>query len=156
VATVFTAEVISAGQGGHAVVVPREIAGAFDSKRPPVIAHVNGAEYRSRLMVYGGKSYLGLRRDLLRTIGVVAGDTVEIALQLDLERVEQPTPPTAAPLDPIELTAALAADPAAQAAYDALPPSHRAEYARWIGEGKEPNTRSERTAKTIRRLTARS
>ena len=46
-------------------------------------------------------------------------------------------------------------DPAARAAYDALPPSHRAEYARWIGEGKRPETRAEHTAKTIRRLTAR-
>jgi hypothetical protein len=156
VATVFTAEVISAGQGGHAVVVPHEIAAGFESKRPPVVVHVNGSEYRSRLMVYGGKSYLGLRQDLLRRIGVMAGDTVEVDLQLDLERVEKTTPPGAAPIEPAELVQALAADPAAQAAYAALAPSHRAEYARWIGEGKRPDTRAERTAKTIRRLTAQA
>ena len=65
----FSAEVLSAGQGGgHAVVVPKEVAAAFGSKRPPVVAHVNGVEYRSRLMVYGGQSYLGLRKDLLRQL----------------------------------------------------------------------------------------
>ena len=155
-AAVFTAEVISAGQGGHAVVVPREIAEGFESKRPPVVVHVNGSEYRSRLMVYGGKSYLGLRQDLLRKIGVMAGDTVEIDLRLDLERAEKAIPPPATPVEPTELVEALAADPAAQAAYAALPPSHRAEYARWIGEGKRPHTRTERTAKTIRRLTTQA
>jgi hypothetical protein len=154
VGAVFTAEVLSAGQGGHAVVVPREIAAGFDSRRPPVLAHVNGADYRSRLMVYGGKSYLGLRKDLLKTIGVVAGDTVEIDLQLDRERVEQSSSTPAAAVEPVELVDALAADPSARAAYDALTPSNRAEYARWIGDAKRPETRNERTAKTIRRLTA--
>jgi len=133
-------------------VVPREVAAEFDSKRPPVLARINGTEYRSRLMVYGGKSYLGLRKDLLKSIGVVAGDTVEVDLQLDLERVEPPTSP-GAPDEPVELSEALAADPAARAAYDALPASHQAEYARWIGEAKRPETRAERTVKTVRRLT---
>ncbi len=58
----FTAEVLAAGGGGHAVVVPKEIAATFSAKRVPVLAHVEGVEYRSRIAVYGGKSYLGLRR----------------------------------------------------------------------------------------------
>ena len=62
----FTAEVLSAQGGGHAVVVPKDVATTFSSKRPPVLAHINGVEYRSRLMIYGGKCYLGLRKDLLR------------------------------------------------------------------------------------------
>src|SRR4029450_3153517 len=74
IAMAFTAEVLSAGQGGgHAVVVPKEVAAAFSGKRPQVLAHVNGVEYRSRLMVYGGQSYLGLRKDLLRQLQVEAG-----------------------------------------------------------------------------------
>ena len=81
----FTAEVLSAGQGGHAVVVPKEIAATFSSKRPPVIAQVNGVEYRSRLMVYGGTCYLGLRKDLLRQIQRGPGEPVEIALVEDTE-----------------------------------------------------------------------
>jgi antitoxin component of MazEF toxin-antitoxin module len=142
----FTAEVLSAGQGGgHAVVVPKEVAAAFSGKRPQVLAHVNGVEYRSRLMVYGGQSYLGLRKDLLRQLEVEAGDRVQIELVEDHEERIVVEPP--------ELTQALADDPAAQVAYQKLPFTHRNEYARWIDEGKKPETRADRVAKTIKRLT---
>jgi len=77
---VFTAEVLSAQGGGHAVVVPKDVAATFSSKRPPVLAHINGVEYRSRLMIYGGQCYLGLRKDLLRLLDVGAGDHIEIEL----------------------------------------------------------------------------
>ena len=142
----FTAEILSAGQGGgHAVVVPKEVAAAFPGKRPQVLAHVNGVEYRSRLMVYGGQSYLGLRKDLLRQLRVAAGDQVQIELVEDLqERVV---------VEPPELTEALAQNPVAQAAYQKLPFMHRNEYARWIDEGKKPETRADRVVKTIKRLT---
>jgi antitoxin component of MazEF toxin-antitoxin module len=142
----FTAEILSAGQGGgHAVVVPKEVAAAFPGKRPQVLAHVNGVEYRSRLMVYGGQSYLGLRKDLLRQLQVAAGDQVQVELVEDLqERVV---------VEPPELTEALAQNPAAQAAYQELPFTHRNEYARWIDEGKKSQTRADRVAKTIKRLT---
>ena len=66
----FRAQILQAGQGGHAAVVPPEVAAGFSSKRPRVVAQVNGVEYRSRLMVYGGKTYLGLRKDLLRQLHV--------------------------------------------------------------------------------------
>jgi Bacteriocin-protection, YdeI or OmpD-Associated/Domain of unknown function (DUF1905) len=142
----FTAEVLSAGQGGgHAVVVPKEVAAEFSSKRPPIVAHVNGVEYRSRLMVYGGQSYLGLRKDLLRRLEVGVGDQVDIELVEDhQERVV---------VEPPELIEALAANAAAATAYEKLPFTHRNEYARWIDEGKKPETRADRVAKTIKRLT---
>ncbi len=147
----FSAEILAAGGGGHAVVVPKEIAATFSSKRPPVIAQVAGVEYRSRLMVYSGTCYLGLRKDLLRRIQRGPGDVVEIELVEDT----QPAPaPEAAvePVEPVELLEALAGNPAADAAYQALPPSHRREYARWISEAVRPETRAERVAKTVRRL----
>jgi len=141
---VFTAEVLSAQGGGHAVVVPKDVAATFSSKRPPVLAHINGVEYRSRLMVYGGQCYLGLRKDLLRQLGIGAGDQVDIELAEDeQERVV---------VEPPELTAALADNPDASAAYEKLPFTHRNEYARWIDEGKKPETRADRVAKTIKRL----
>jgi Bacteriocin-protection, YdeI or OmpD-Associated/Domain of unknown function (DUF1905) len=142
----FSAEVLSGGQGGgHAVVVPKEVAALFSSKRPAVVARVNGMEYRSRLAVYGGHSYLGLRKDLLRRLEVGVGDVVQVELVEDhQERVV---------VEPAELTAALAENPAAKVAYEQLPHSHRTEYARWIEEGKKPETRADRVAKTIKRLT---
>src|SRR5215210_2313597 len=146
----FSAEILSAGGGGHAVVVPNEVAAAFASKRPPVLARIDGVEYRSRLAVYGGKSYLGLRKDLLRQIGREAGEVVEISLEEDRD-VPAPAAPEAV-ADPPELVTALAENPTVRAAYQALPPSHRREYARWIGEAKQADTRSERVAKMVRRV----
>jgi uncharacterized protein YdeI (YjbR/CyaY-like superfamily) len=106
---------------------------------------VNGVEYRSRLAVYGGQSYLGLRKDLLKRLAVGTGDVVQVELAEDhQERVV---------VEPPELTAALAEDPAAKAAYERLPFTHRNEYARWIDEGKKPETRADRVGKTIKRLT---
>ena len=49
---------------------------------------------------------------------------------------------------PPELTAALAAEPAAGAAFAALSPSHRREYAQWVGEAKRPDTRERRATAT--------
>jgi len=141
----FTAEVLSAQSGGHAVVVPKDVAATFSSKRPLVLAHINGVEYRSRLMIYGGQCYLGLRKDLLRQLDVAAGDRVQIELAEDREERVVVEPP--------ELTQALADNPAARAAYEKLPFTHRNEYARWIDEGKKPETRADRVVKTIKRLT---
>ena len=50
---------------------------------------------------------------------------------------------------PDELTAALAANRAAQAQFDAFSPSHRREYNEWIGEAKQPATRERRVAQAI-------
>ena len=53
---------------------------------------------------------------------------------------------------PPELIQALAADPDARAAFDALPPSHKREYATWIAEAKRDETRASRAAKAIEML----
>jgi uncharacterized protein YdeI (YjbR/CyaY-like superfamily) len=96
-------------------------------------------------MIYGGQCYLGLRKDLLRQLDVGAGDHIEIELAEDHEERVVVEPP--------ELTRALTDNPAAAAAYQRLPFTHRNEYARWIDEGKRPETRAARVAKTIKRLT---
>jgi hypothetical protein len=145
----FTAEVIDSGGGGHAVLVPRDVAAELSEKRPRVEARVDGTEYHSRIAVYGGKSYLGLRKDLLRSIGKDTGDTVDIELTEEAAPAPDPRPE---PGEPTELTDVLAADSAARAAFDALPPSHRREYIRWIAEAVKSETRSERARKAARRL----
>jgi Bacteriocin-protection, YdeI or OmpD-Associated/Domain of unknown function (DUF1905) len=146
----FTAEVLAAGGGGHAVVVPKEIAASLSGRRVPVLAHVDGVEYRSRVAVYGGQVYLGLRKDLLRRIGRQAGDTVEIRL---VESVE-PQPASAPELsEPPDLVVALAENPTAQTAYAALPPEHQREFWAWITAAEQPESRADRVARTVRRLT---
>ena len=56
---------------------------------------------------------------------------------------------TADPAIPDDVAAALAAVPTADAAFRALPPSHRREYLNWIAEAKKPQTRRKRIEKTV-------
>jgi uncharacterized protein YdeI (YjbR/CyaY-like superfamily) len=50
---------------------------------------------------------------------------------------------------PPELKAALAQDARARAAFEAFSPSHRNEYAEWIGEAKREETRARRVAQAL-------
>ncbi len=54
--------------------------------------------------------------------------------------------------EPPELVAALAENETARTAYDALPPEHHREYWTWISEAEQPETRAERVARTVKRL----
>lgn len=58
------------------------------------------------------------------------------------------TPRPALPVPP-ELTAALAKNRKAQAAFKAFPPSHQREYNEWIGEAKREETRAARVKQAI-------
>jgi hypothetical protein len=141
----FKAELASASGGGRALEVPAEIAASFPSRRPAVRGTVNGVEFRSRLAVYGGRSYLGLNAQVRRAAGISLGDLVDVLLEADEESPTVEIPP--------ELTAALTASAAAKAAYDRLAFTHRKEYAAWIAEAKRPETRERRTSKSIDMLT---
>ena len=57
------------------------------------------------------------------------------------------------PAMPGELKKALAARPAAAAAFEALPASHKAEYVRWITEAKGADTRTRRAGLAVAKLT---
>jgi bifunctional DNA-binding transcriptional regulator/antitoxin component of YhaV-PrlF toxin-antitoxin module len=105
---------------------------------------VNGTPIRGRLAVYGGVTYLGLRREIRETAGIEVGDPVEVVLELDDE-------PRAVEL-PAELEAALSGDGGVRATYDALAFTHRREYAEWVGEAKRPETRARRAERAIEML----
>jgi uncharacterized protein YdeI (YjbR/CyaY-like superfamily) len=55
---------------------------------------------------------------------------------------------------PAELTAALRATPNARAAFEALPPSHRRLWLRYVHEAKKAETRARRAAKAVAQLAA--
>jgi uncharacterized protein YdeI (YjbR/CyaY-like superfamily) len=65
----------------------------------------------------------------------------------------RPSRPEAAPKPeletPRELEAALAASPAARAAFDGFPPGARREYVEWVVEAKRPETRDRRIAQAV-------
>ncbi|MEY2442845.1 MAG: hypothetical protein QOJ46_2271 [bacterium] len=124
--------------------VPFDAREVFGEARPAVRGTVNGTPIRGRLAVYGGVTYLGLRREIREAAGIEVGDPVEVVLELDDE-------PRAVQV-PAELEAALAGDDAVRAAYEALAFTHHREYAEWVGEAKRPETRARRAERAVEML----
>jgi hypothetical protein len=139
----FEAVVEPAGRGGHVVEIPLDVPALFGAKRAPVRGTVNGAPFRSRVAVYGGRFLLGLNRELREAAGVGGpGDTVTVELELDDEprTVEVPD----------DLRVAL--DDELRSFFESLSYTHRREYVRWIEEAKREETRRRRIARAVELL----
>jgi uncharacterized protein YdeI (YjbR/CyaY-like superfamily) len=141
----FTATVGKASGGGCWVEVPFDPREVLGDARPPVAAKINGVEYRSRLAAYGGRTYLGLNREIRDATAITAGDEVEVVLRRD----DEPRTVTV----PEELVAALTcAEPEVRARFDALAFSHRREYAQWVAQAKQAQTRERRAQQAVEKL----
>lgn len=140
----FTGTLAGADRGGARIEVPSDVREAFGEARPPVAGTVNGVPYRSRLAVYGGKTYLGLTKAIRAKAGIEIGDGVEVVLGRDDAPREVELPP--------ELDQALAGAPGVRTTFDSLAFTHRREYARWVAEAKRPDTRSKRAARAVEML----
>ena len=114
------------------------------AKAFPVTVTLNGVTLQLRLARVGGDNLIGLSRAARAEAGVELGDEVEVQIAADTtsRTVELPD----------DLVAALAADPDAHAAFEALALSHRKEYVRWVTEAKREQTRSDRIVKTVERV----
>lgn len=117
------------------------IAALGGRKRPPVIVTMNGFTYRSTVAAYGDVYMLPLSQERRAAAGVAPGDVVEVTLELDtaLRTVELPD----------DLAAALAAQPGARAAFDALSYTARKEHVRQVTEAKAQETRERRITKIV-------
>ena len=109
---------------GTLVEVPFDVRAVLGKARAPVRGTVNGHPFRTTVAVYGGRYFLGFRREIREAAGFDAGDRLSIELELDDEPRAVEVPP--------ELQAALAGDAEARAAFDALSFTHRREYAEWV------------------------
>jgi hypothetical protein len=115
-------------------------------KRFPVIATVNGYTWRTTVARMGGEFLVGLNKDVRNDAGVVAGDDVDVILELDAAPREVEVPEA--------LAAALASDAKAKAAFDGMAYTHRKEYARWIAEAKRDETRERRVQQAVEMIRA--
>jgi bifunctional DNA-binding transcriptional regulator/antitoxin component of YhaV-PrlF toxin-antitoxin module len=137
----FTGTLAEAGGGGCRIAVPFDVREAFGEARAPVRGTVNGAPFRSRLAVYGGTPYLGVRREIREAAGIEVGDAVDVVLERDDAPREIELPDA--------LAAALAGDAAVREAFEALSFTHRREYAEWIAGAKKEETRARRVEKAL-------
>jgi Bacteriocin-protection, YdeI or OmpD-Associated/Domain of unknown function (DUF1905) len=124
--------------------VPLDVPAIFGKARAPVRGTINGHPFRSTVAVYGGRSFLPVKKALREAAGVAAGDAVVIELEAD----EQPR--TVDP--PPDLAAALAADPEARAAFEGLSFTHQREYAEWVAEARREETRRRRVDQAVEML----
>ena len=125
--------------------LPSDPKPVFGTARAKVTAQLDDhPPFATTLAVMGGKHLFGLSQDRIADLGVTAGQTVHVTLVHD-------TAPREVEL-PAELVAAFAGADDARAAFDGLAPSHRKEYARWVGEAKQQATRDARAAQAVARL----
>src|SRR5437764_12198794 len=116
---------LEADQGACFIRVPPETLTALGQrKRAPVKVTINGYTYRTTIAVYGGKSYLGVRREVREAAGVKAGDPLTAGLEYDAEL---------RPADlPEGVQAALQAELSAARHLDALAYTRKRELAAWV------------------------
>lgn len=112
------------------------------AKTPTVTVTVNGGySFGGRIGRMGGENMVGFNKATRAAAGVAAGDEIEVEIVLETVAREIEVP--------ADLQAALAADAEATRGFEALAPSHRKEWARWVGEAKRPETREKRLAETL-------
>jgi hypothetical protein len=139
-------------EGGTYVDIPSEAVEALRATgRTSVVGTIDGRPFKNQFMPYvfedeGRKVVMVVNKATRTSLGKDAGDTVEF----DLERDERSRSADVA--IPTELAEALAADAAAKAAFEALAPSHRREFAEFVAEAKRPDTRLRRAAQTVAEL----
>jgi Domain of unknown function (DUF1905)/Bacteriocin-protection, YdeI or OmpD-Associated len=127
--------------------VPPEVMTALgDKKRLPVKVTINGYTYRTTVAVYGGKFYLGVRREIREAAGVAAGDQLTVRLEYDAE------------LRTVDLAgalrAALEADAAMAAAFGRLSYTRKKEFVQWVTGAKRPETQRRRMEQALATLRA--
>ena len=138
---------------GTYVVIPDEIVTLLGARgRTSVTGTIDGRPFRNQVMPYrddspaGRRFYMVVNRAVRTAIGKGPGDDVELELARE-------TAPQAVDV-PAELADALAGDQAARAAFDALAPSHRREYAEFVADARREETRRRRAEATVQRIRA--
>ena len=143
----FTATLAVRGPAAAVVLDDAQVAAVGDgAKRFPVLATINGHTWRTTVTRMHGEYLLGLSRAVRDGAGVEAGDSVEVALELDTAPREVEPPE--------DLAKALAGDPIARSVFEGLAYTHRKEYARWIEEAKREETRERRVTQAVEMLRA--
>ena len=79
----FQATLVQDGNSVFIQLPPEVVTALGGAKRPPVLVTLNGYTYRSTVAVYGGRSYLGVRREVRQAAGVSPGQRLTVTLELD-------------------------------------------------------------------------
>src|SRR5262245_19681629 len=137
-----------AKSGNRAIIkIPFDPNEAWGPKDKHYIAgSVNGHGVRGQLQSDGTQFFLALGPAWRRDNGLDFGATVDVVLQ--------PEGPQSGEWSP-DVSAALAAEPEAQAFFDSPASFYRKNFIRWIESAKRPETRTARIAQMVDALKSR-
>ncbi|UUE20200.1 YdeI/OmpD-associated family protein [Microbacterium sp. J1-1] len=131
------------GRGPAAAILltDEQVASFGAGKAFPVAVTIDGRTARLRLARMGDENLIGFSKAVRTELGLEIGQEIDAVIRLDsAERTVD---------IPAELAAALDADPAVRARFDALSYSVRKEHARSVAEAKQDATRERRIAKVL-------
>jgi hypothetical protein len=126
------------------ITLPFDVKALFGRARCPVRVTINDHTWRTTTQVYGDDYHIVVNADARSAASVDAGDSVRVQVKKDDTVRTTEVPP--------ELAVRLRTDAEAKDAFEALAPSHRREYARWVAEAKLPQTRVRRADIALERL----
>jgi hypothetical protein len=141
----FTTIVLQApGMKATGLPVPDNAVDALGtSKKPSVVVHVGEYTYRSTVSSRYGGFIVPLSAEHRTALGVSAGDSVEVTLELDTEPRDIAVPP--------DLASALDAA-GVRSQFDSLCPSKRGGIVTQIEAAKAEETRAKRVAAAVTQL----
>jgi len=141
----FTAVIQNAGGGGAYVEVPFDVEEAFGSRKPKVIALIEGVPYRGTLVRMGTECHLLLiLKSIREQVGKTFGDEIKVSVEADTEERVVTVP--------VELKRAFKSEKETKAIFEKLSYTHQKEYVTWINEAKKDEMRQNRVAKTMEML----
>jgi len=123
--------------------IPFDVEKVYKSKaRVPVKGTINGHPYHCSVMPNGdGTFFMVVNKSIRDSIGVSAGDTVAVTMEMD-DGARNVTVPG-------DMLAALDKSPGAKAIFEKFSYSHKKEYIEWIMGAKQAETRERRIKKAI-------
>jgi hypothetical protein len=147
----FSAVLQTADVGTFVVIPPEVVAALGATGRTSVAGTIDGQPFANQVMPYtfegvGRQVVMVVNKAVRTALGKEAGDSVEFALVRDARSRSVDV------AIPAELVEALSTDPDARSRFDGLAPSHRREYAEFVGEAKRQETRRRRAEQTVARL----
>jgi Bacteriocin-protection, YdeI or OmpD-Associated/Domain of unknown function (DUF1905) len=120
----------------------------FGKVRAPVKVTVNGYTYRSTIAAMGGPACIPLRKSHREAAHLEGGETLEVRLDLDIDKREVKPP--------ADFVKALKAASPAWDRWRELSFTHQREYVEAITGAKKPETRTRRIAEAVRSIGKRA
>lgn len=135
-------------QGAHFVPVPVEVARALGSRKRGLLrVTINDYAFQATVAAHRGRYFVAVRDAVREAAGVMAGDPVAVALEVDDDVRTADLP--------ADLQAAIRDDPQVLAAFEGLAPWHKKEVVAWVSEAKRLETRRRRLVQALTFVQAR-